>query len=60
MLDGVKPSVSSIQNGTYKMVRPMGIVLKKNPDAATRAFADWAKGNEAAKILDSKGYASIK
>lgn len=59
-LDGVTPSVSSIQNGTYKMVRPMGIVLKKNPDAATRAFADWAKGKEAAKILDSKGYASIK
>lgn len=59
-LDGVKPSVATIQDGSYKMVRPMGIVLKKNPSPATRAFADWAKGKEAAKIMDAKGYASIK
>lgn len=59
-LNGTKVSVKNIHNGTYKMVRPLGIVLKKNPSAATRAFVDWATSSAGAKVMDSKGYASAK
>ena len=59
-LNGTKVSVKNIHNGTYKMVRPLGMVLKKNPSAATRAFVDWATSSAGAKVMDSKGYASAK
>lgn len=59
-LDATKPSVVNIHNGLYEMIRPLGIVLKKSPSSATRTFIEWAEGPEGAKIMDAKGYASLK
>ncbi len=59
-LDGATPSVTNIHKGVYKMVRPLGIVLKKDPTSSTRSFVNWATGPEGSKIMNAKGYASVK
>lgn len=59
-LDGATPTVVNIQKGVYKIVRPLGIVLRKNPTSATRSFVDWATGPNGSKIMNAKGYASVK
>ncbi|MFA5867775.1 MAG: phosphate ABC transporter substrate-binding protein [Actinomycetota bacterium] len=59
-LDDVQPSVLNIHSGLYKIVRPLGIVLKKNPTSATRSFVEWVHSAEGTKAMDAKGYASVK
>jgi phosphate transport system substrate-binding protein len=59
-LDGATPSVAAIHAGTYRMVRPLGVLLKKNPTAATRSFVYWLRSAEAKALMDKKGYASPK
>ncbi|HEY3318007.1 MAG TPA: substrate-binding domain-containing protein [Coriobacteriia bacterium] len=59
-LDGVTASVENVENGTYKVVRPLGIVLPKHPDAKTARFVEWASGPEAAALMKENGYAPAR
>ncbi len=56
-LDGVRPEVENVVGGSYRLKRPLGIVVR--PDAAepVRAFADWATGPRARTLMDRNGYA---
>lgn len=56
-LDGVPATVASVSNGTYKVIRPLGVVLSKTPDPKAEAFVKWAGGPEAAAIMKEHGYA---
>lgn len=56
-VDGVKPSVENVDNGSYKMVRPMGIIYKGPLDSTTKDFILYLTSKEAAKVLESNGYA---
>lgn len=56
-IDGVKPSVENVDNGSYKMVRPMGIIYKDPLDSTTKDFVNYLTSKEAAKVLESNGYA---
>lgn len=56
-LDGVEASITNIENGTYKMVRPLGVVTAGEPPAAVKAFVDWASGDDARALMKSKGFA---
>lgn len=57
-LDGVTPSVSALRSGNYKMVRPLGILLKKNPAPGTIDFVNWITSKEGRAYMNRKGYAS--
>lgn len=50
-LDGVQPTPANITNGTYKMTRALGIVVK--PDAAdpVLAFVDYLTSDEAHAVM---------
>lgn len=56
-LNGVTPTVANIQSGAYKLVRPLGIVVKKTAQSEVKDFVRWAKGPEARRLMLSKGYA---
>lgn len=56
-LDGVAATVANVENGTYKVIRPLGVVLPKRPDPKAEAFVEWAAGPEAAAIMKEHGYA---
>lgn len=59
-LDGVSPTVENVENGSYKAIRPLGVVLAKHADPKADAFVKWAAGPEAAAIMKEHGYAPPK
>jgi phosphate transport system substrate-binding protein len=56
-LDGVDATVANIEDGTYTLVRPLGIVTKTAASAQLRSFVTWAAGPQARSLMLSKGYA---
>ena len=56
-LNGVEASVANIESGTYKMVRPLGILTKTDAPPAAQAFVKWATGPDARRLMLQKGYA---
>jgi phosphate transport system substrate-binding protein len=59
-LDGVVASVENIENGTYKVIRPLGIVTLADPDPKIKELLTWATGPEAAAIMKEKGYSPAR
>src|SRR5574340_426152 len=47
-IDGVTPSVASIANGSYPVVRTFGVVTSAHASPAVKAFLDWTASDEAA------------
>lgn len=59
-VDGVKPSVSAVSNGSYKMIRHVGVVTMPRPSESVLALANYLTGPRAGSILAEHGYASYK
>lgn len=59
-LDGVEASVENILNGTYTMIRPLGIVTVSEPSEDIAAFLKWVNSDEAAQLMRSRGFAPAK
>lgn len=59
-LDGITPSVSAIDDGSYQVVRPLGVVVEPEMKPEVEAFLDWASGDEAARLMEEKGYAAAR
>lgn len=59
-LDGVQPTVENIENGTYVVVRPLGLV--SSPDAAPeiKDFLEWATSDTAVALIESNGFAAAR
>jgi phosphate transport system substrate-binding protein len=57
-LDGVVPSVASIRDGSYHVVRPLGIVTASDPAPEVAAFVEWATSDEAKDLMESEGFAA--
>jgi phosphate transport system substrate-binding protein len=55
-LDGVAPTVENILAGKYRMVRPLGIVTKKEGEAV-RKFVEFALSSEAKETMKENGFA---
>lgn len=59
-LDGVSPSVETIHNGSYRIVRPLGLVTASDADPTVLALLEWATSQTAADLLESNGYAAVQ
>lgn len=59
-LDGVIPCVRTIRDGTYRIVRPIGVVTAAEPPPAVAAFLEWATSQTAADLMESNGYAAVR
>jgi len=56
-LDGVEATVENIEDGSYQMIRPLGVVVKTPIAPEIEDFIDWARGQEAAALMRSRGFA---
>jgi phosphate transport system substrate-binding protein len=56
-LDGVAPSVEAIRTGRFRVIRPMTVITSEKADPRIDAFILWARGPEAARIMEENGYA---
>lgn len=59
-LDGVAPKIVNIHDGSYKAVRPLGIVYKKRPQGLTKDFLNFVFGKEGKKVMEKNGYAAAQ
>ncbi len=57
-LDGVEASVSTIHDGSYTMVRPLGIVVQRPATPEIAAFVEWLGSDEARTLMEERGYAA--
>ena len=60
-VDGVDATVANIQNGTYKISRPLSVVYQESTldDAVNNAFFVFLHSNEVQKMISDNGYVSI-
>lgn len=59
-LDGVAPTVANVESGTYKVVRPLGVVAGATASAGVDRFLTWASGPEAATLMERAGFAPAR
>lgn len=59
-LDGVDPTVENIKNGSYKVVRPLGIVTAANADEALQKFVEWSSSPTASALIEKRGFAPAR
>jgi phosphate transport system substrate-binding protein len=59
-LDGVEASVENILNGSYRMIRPLGVVTASDPQEDIAAFIEWGKSDAARDLMESRGFAPAK
>ncbi len=55
-LDGIKPSPENVNEGSYKLARPQGFVVKGEPEGLAREFTDFIFSAKGSDILRKKGY----
>ncbi len=56
-LDGVAATVPNIVAGKYKVVRPLGFVMRDDASPQLRAFEAWCVSEQAQELMTDKGYA---
>lgn len=59
-IDGVKPSVKTLADGTYKHFKSMYIVIPRKPSASASKFAGFVLSSRGSKILAQTGYLPAK
>ncbi len=59
-IDGIAPSVKTLQSGDYPMALDLGIVLDKLPSVETQSFLEFATSLEGRQILADHAYITIE
>ena len=59
-LDGVEATVENIRNGSYRVVRPLGVVTSPAAGPEMTAFLEWAVSDEARSLLEAHGFAAAR
>jgi len=59
-LDGVEPTVENIKNGSYTVVRPLGIVTAVDAGEEIQSFAEWASSSAASGLIEKRGFAPAR
>jgi len=59
-LEGIDTSKQNIASGKYLMYRPLYLVTKEKPDAATAKFVEFAKSSEGQNIISQQGTVNLR
>lgn len=58
-ISGVVPSIASVKNGTYPVVRPFLLATRRRPDATVEGFMDFALSGTGQRLLASEGLVPV-
>jgi phosphate transport system substrate-binding protein len=58
-LNGIKPSIESISNGSYPIIRTLYMVTKGEPKGSERDFIDFILSEKGQRIIEEGGFVSI-
>jgi phosphate transport system substrate-binding protein len=59
-LDGADPTQENAKSGAYKVTRQLYMNTKGEPQPLVKAFIDYVKGPEGAKIIQKSGFIPLK
>lgn len=59
-LDGVDASVENIKNGSYDVIRPLGIVTASDASEEINRFVEWASSPAATALIEKRGFAPAR
>ncbi|SMB91850.1 phosphate ABC transporter substrate-binding protein, PhoT family [Desulfonispora thiosulfatigenes DSM 11270] len=59
-VDGIKPTVETIVNGTYKISRPLIVVKKGSLSKEEKAFMDMVTSTKGSEIIEKMGFVPVK
>ncbi|MCW8129599.1 MAG: phosphate ABC transporter substrate-binding protein [Planctomycetota bacterium] len=59
-LDGVAPTNANVINGTYKLSRPLLLLVKGEPSAKAKKFIEFILGDAGQKLVSKQGYVAVK
>jgi phosphate transport system substrate-binding protein len=59
-IDNIYPSIENIKNGVYKISRGLYILSKGEPKPLAKAFIDYIRGKEGAKVVSKYGFIPVK
>lgn len=59
-LDGVEPTVENIKNGSYEVIRPLGIVTAADAGEEIQRFVDWVSSPAASELIEKRGFAPAR
>lgn len=60
-IDGNKPSVESIKDGSYPITTPLyAVTWKDNPKENVKLLLDWVLSSEGQEIVEKTGYVGVK
>lgn len=60
ILDGVKPTLATVQSGQYSVARGLYSITKGQPDPLTQAFIDYLLSASGQKIAADKGFIPVR
>lgn len=60
LIDGIAATNDNVKAGTYKIARPIFLILKANPSEAARKLFNYLLGSEAQKIIAADGLIPVK
>jgi phosphate transport system substrate-binding protein len=55
-LDGITPTIETVQDGTYPISRPLNVVTDGEPGGAVKDFIDFLKSEDGQKIVEEQGF----
>ncbi len=55
-INGIKPAMTNIKDGSYKFLRPFGLVLGPHPKASTMRFVNFIFSDAGSHIIEKSGY----
>jgi phosphate transport system substrate-binding protein len=58
-LDGIKPTIENIKNGTYPLARKLYFITLGEPKPGAKAFIDYVLGADGQKIATENGFIPI-
>jgi phosphate transport system substrate-binding protein len=56
----VIPSMSSAEDGTYPLSRPLLMLTRGRPEGPVAAYLDWVLSDEGQCLLEEVGYAAVR
>lgn len=59
-IDGVKPTVENVKNGSYKVARPFNIATKGDLSPAAQDFISFVMSAEGQQVIADNGYISVE
>jgi phosphate transport system substrate-binding protein len=60
MINGVRPSKSTVASGQYVLARPLFMYTDGQPEGAVKEFIDFVKSSQGQKIAEREGYVGLK